>query len=190
MGLKMTIDEVYQFFGSLGKASKITGIQRNTIWNWTQRGYVPFKQQKKIEEITKRKLIASKKHAKKPDCDDEDENNNKPIIYLPKFRYYDDKYGMCEVESLHFRKDRCPKITYKVKGKPREKFSSFDIKRLTQASNLTDDVGELLFESDICNLKNGKKIVFSFSMKEKIENIKFKIIGNTFKDYFIKKEKK
>jgi hypothetical protein len=180
MRLKMTIDEVYQFFGSLGKASKITGIQKNTIWNWTQRGYVPFKQQKKIEEITKRKLIANKKDARKPECDEGDENNKKPVIYLPKFRYHDDKYGMCEVESLHFRKDRCPKITYKVKGKSREKFSSFVTEKLMQASNLTDSDGEILFEGDICKFKSGKKLVFSFDTKEKFENITFKIIGNAF----------
>ena len=175
----MTIDEVYQFFGSLGKASKITGIQKNTIWNWTQRGYVPFKQQKKIEEITKRKLIASKKDARKPEFD-EGEENNTAVIYLPKFRYYDDKNGMCEVESLHFRTGNCPKITYKVKGKTREKFSSFVTEKLMQASNLTDSEGQILYEGDICKLKSGKKLVFSFDMKEKLEKTTFKIIGNIF----------
>ena len=49
-----------------------------------------------------------------------------------------------------------------------------------QATDLTDCDGKLLYEEDICKFKSGKKFVFNFNMKEKLEVIAFKIIGNTF----------
>lgn len=174
----MTTDEVYQYFGTAYAATKAMGITKQAFSGWIKNGFIPFKRQEKIEALTKGKLIAREEDAKKsnPSTDD----NDKSLNYLPNFRYYDKKYGMCKVESIHFRKDKRPKITYIAKGK---KSTSFITKNLMQATDLTDSYGRTVFEGDILKLKNGEKIVF-----EKIEDIDklekyvglFKIIGSVF----------
>lgn len=172
----MILEEVYQFFGSANKAANVLNITRQAFYGWIRRGYIPLKQQIKIEKITKGKLIAKK----------EDANPNNTINadshYLASFRYYDKKHGMCRVESLHFRKGKLPKITYVINGNNREKFAVFDTKNLMQASDIVDSSGDFVYEGDICKLKNGEEFVFkSLDMANKLKKLgTFKIIGNIF----------
>jgi hypothetical protein len=170
----MKTDDVYQFFGSGWKASIAIGVTRQTFSVWIKRGYIPFQQQKKIEKITKGKLIAREEDAKK--------SIESTKEYLPSFRYYDRKYGMCRVESIHFRKGKAPKITYIIEGNNREKFSVFGSKNLMQAADIVDFYCRPVFEGDILKLKNGDKCIFeSLDMVNKLKKLgKFKIIGNIF----------
>lgn len=177
----MNTDEVYQFFGSCWKASKAIGITKQGFSIWEKRGYIPLKQQIKIEKITKGKLIAREEDAKKPDPNEAlDTESN----YLPNFRYYDKKHGMCKVESIYFRKGKRPKITYVIEGNNREKFAVFSARNLMQASDLTDSDGCTLYEGDICLLENGDKFTFKHIGEEKkLKKLgKFKIIGNIFNE--------
>lgn len=181
----MTTDDVYQFFGSGWKASCAIGIVKQTFSNWIERGFIPMKQQLQIEKITKGKLIAREEDAKKPDPKKALESDSH---YLPNFRYYDKKHGMCNVESIHFRKGKPPKITYVVKRNNIEKFTSFSVENLMQASDLVDCEGKTLYEGDICFLlgKRRKLIFKNMSFISALENkatqgyFKFKIIGNIF----------
>jgi len=171
----MTTDDVYQFFGSGWKASCAIGITKSGFSKWIARGYIPFDQQKKIEKLTKGKLTARKEDAKKSS------DKAVELAYFPDFRYYDKKHGLSKVESLHFRKGKAPKITYKIKGNTLENFTSFEVKNLMQAVNLVDCEGHILYEGDIVRLKSGKKFTFEkIEMLDKLKTVKFKIIGNIF----------
>jgi len=173
----MTTDDVYEFFGSGWKASCAIGITKSAFSAWIKRGYIPLKQQIRIQKITKGKLIALEKDAKKS----LDKTNEPECTYLPNFRYYDKKHGMCRVESLHFRKGKPPKITYVVEGNNTEKFASFNTENLMQACDLVDCEGKTLYEGDICLLSRGRKFTFkSIDMRDKLDIIKFIIIGNIF----------
>lgn len=173
----MTTDDVYQFFGSAVKASYAIGITRAAFSAWIKRGFIPIEQQKKIEKITKGKLIARKEDAKKPNSDEAELTS-----YLPNFRYYDKKHGMCKVEAIHFRKGKQPKITYVIEGNNIEKFSVFSTKNLMQASDFVDSCGHTVFEGDILLLKNKEKFIFkSLDLANKLKKLgKFKIIGSVF----------
>lgn len=168
----MTIDEVYQFFGSPINSYKSIGISRETFFMWIKRGYIPVTAQKKIEILTKGALIARLEDT----C---------PIISLetnfPLFRYYDKKNGMCRVESIYFRAGKPPKITY-VTYTQNKKFTVFTTDNLMQAIDLQDSEGKILYEGDICRLKSGKKYIFeSIEMAYQFRKLdKFKIIGNIF----------
>lgn len=175
----MKVEDVYQFFGSANKASKAIGIVRATFSVWVRNGYIPFRKQKKIESITNGKLIAKHEDAINPVNYDTDTVQS-PCF--PIFRYFNEKHGMCEVESIHFRKGKSPKITYKISGIVKANFSSFDTKYLMQAVNLIDSDGKILYEGDICLLKNRKKLVFdSIDKLETFKKLdKFKIVDNVF----------
>ena len=168
----MTIDDVYQFFGSAKQAAVAIGISRSAFYKWIDRGFIPVKQQKSIEMLTKGKLIAFK-------LEDEIDDGS---VYLPKFRYYDKKNGMCKVESIHFRDGKRPKIIYVKPGNKIEKFSVFDAKNLMQAVNLLDSKGNMVYEGDILFLKDGERFVFKdIEMVSKLRKLdRFKIIGNIF----------
>lgn len=168
----MKTDDVYQFFVSAKNAASTIGVSRSAFYKWIDRGYIPFKQQKKIELLTKGKLTA---FGIEDDMDDKG-------VYLPMFRYYDKKHGMCEVESIHFRKGKKPKIVYVKPGNRMEKFSAFTTSSLMQACNVIDCEGKTVYEGDICLLKNKEKFVFTdMEMLSKLRKLgKFKIIGNIF----------
>ena len=175
----MTTDEVYQYFGTAYAAAKAMGITKQAFSEWIKNGFIPFKRQKKIEALTKGKLVSREEDAKKPIPSSQDEKEGK-LNYLPNFRYYDKKYGMCKVESIHFRKSKRPQITYVVKGK---KLTSFMGKYLMQAADLIDCYGNTVFEGDILKLKNGEKIIFK--KIDDVDKLKkhmglFKIIGSVF----------
>jgi hypothetical protein len=174
----MTTDEVYQYFGTAYAAAKAMGITKQAFSEWIKNGFIPLKRQKKIEALTKGKLIAREEEAKKPIPSSQDEKEGK-LNYLPNFRYYDKKYGMCKVESIHFRKGKRPQITYLVKGK---KLTSFTAKYLMQAADVVDFYCNPVFEGDILKLKNGEKFIFeSLDMANKLKKLgEFKIIGSVF----------
>ena len=173
----MTAEEVYQYFGSAYAAAKAIGITKQSFAKWINKRFIPFNRQIEIEKITKGKLVALEEDGRKPAHDKKESES----IYLPNFRYYDKKHGMCKVESIHFRKGKSPKITYAVKGNNRKKFTSFSVENLMQAVDLVDCEGKTLYEGDICLLSRGRKFIFkSIDMLEKLQIIKFKIIGSIF----------
>ncbi|CAB4127687.1 YopX protein [uncultured Caudovirales phage] len=172
----MKVDEVQQFFGSVKKAAKALGISEVAFYLWKRNDSIPFGRQKYIELLTKGKLIAREKdfstHYKNP---------------LPAFRYYDKKHGMCRVTFMSFYEDKMPKITYKVPstvfyGNTTEKISAFSTENLMQAINLVDSNEKMVYEGDICRLKNGEKFIFkNMGMINKLKKVgKFTIIGNIF----------
>jgi len=111
----MTTDELYEFFGSATKIAESLNITKAAFYVWGSKGYIPLKQQKKIELFTKGKLKATI-----DDCSRRTEDTN---YYLPKC--YDKKHGSCTVESIRFRKGKPPKIICKVDGDHREKLPLF-----------------------------------------------------------------
>lgn len=179
----MTPEEVYQYFGSAYTAAKAIGVTKQAIAKWLKKRFIPFNRQIEIQKITKGDLIAQEGDAKKP-------LNNDVITctHLPNFRYYDKKHGMCQVESIRFRKGKAPKITYISEKDNRKKFTSFGMENLMHASDLVDANGLTVFEGDILQFeKNGKKgdnftfgsIGQSAQLKKRKKG-KFKIIGNIF----------
>lgn len=168
----MTTDDLYQFFGSVKQITHFTGVKGPTFYAWVKRNHIPYEQQKHIEMLTKGKLTAIDYRQERNSCS----------FHLPMFRYYDKRYGMCDVESIHFRKYKAPKIVYIKEGNKREKISSFITKNIMQAVNLTDMNGKNVYEGDILLLKNKEKFYFrSLDMLSKLRKLgKFKIIGNVF----------
>lgn len=173
----MKTDDVYQFFGSANKACKAIGITRTAIYKWMERGYIPVKRQKQIELLTKGKLVAEKNKSNKSYKNEEDTSD----IFLPSFRYYDKKQGMCDVESIHFRKRQAPKIVCISRKSKKEKFSVFTTDNLMQAIDVVDSDGKTVYEGDVC-LKNKARFIFkNIEMIKSFRKLgKFKIIGNIF----------
>lgn len=54
----MTPKEVRDYFGTGYNLNQKTGMSDNNLNNWDKLGYVPFKSQKKIEELTNGELVA------------------------------------------------------------------------------------------------------------------------------------
>lgn len=54
----MTPNDVKKYFVTGYRLTKLTGMSDNNLSNWEKMGYVPFKSQKKIEELTKGELVA------------------------------------------------------------------------------------------------------------------------------------
>lgn len=54
----MTPAEVRKYFVTGYKLNQKTGMSDNNLNNWDKLGYVPFKTQKKIEELTNGELVA------------------------------------------------------------------------------------------------------------------------------------
>lgn len=180
----MTVDEVYEFFGSAVKATAAIGLKRANFSLWVKNRRIPLKSQKKFEKVTQGKLIANEELEKKQSERKKFDfilDEEKPVL-LPFFRYYDKKYGMLVVDSIHFKKGRNPRITYAPFQRKNEKFSVLNTENLMQATSLIDCEGKTLYEGDILLLKNGKKVTFeSIEMTETIKKLgKFKIIGNIF----------
>lgn len=173
----MKTDDLYQFFGSAKNIVSALGIKRITFYSWVSRGFIPFKQQKNIELLTKGKLKAIKKDSNKFD-----EEMDLDKIYLPIFRYYDKKNGMCEVKSINFNPKKRPKIIYINPNNRKEEFYSFNSETLMQAANIKDINGKVVYEGDILLLKDKKKFFFrNIDSANKLKKLgKFKIIGNIF----------
>ena len=54
----MTPQEVRKYFKTGYRLTQKTGMSDNNLNNWDKLGYVPFKSQKKIEELTQGELKA------------------------------------------------------------------------------------------------------------------------------------
>lgn len=54
----MTPKEVRKYFVTGYKLNQKTGMSDNNLNNWDKLGYIPFKTQKKIEELTNGDLVA------------------------------------------------------------------------------------------------------------------------------------
>ncbi len=54
----MTVEEIRAFYGSAKKFIKVTGIRQTNFYNWRTWGYIPYKAQFKIQELTEGKLVA------------------------------------------------------------------------------------------------------------------------------------
>lgn len=175
----MKTDDVYQFFGSAKKAYDMLGISKSAFYKWRTNGCIPFKQQLKLQVFSHGKLLASKKDTPKYYRDEEIDIYS---IYLPMFRYFDKKNGMCEVESIHFKRGNHPRIVYIKPGNKAEKFSVFNTKNLMQAVDVRDCDGKTVYEGDILLVKNKEKFVFkNIEMLSKLKKLgKFKITGNIF----------
>src|SRR5271166_943505 len=170
----MKVEDVYQFFGSAINVAQALGITRGSVHKWVRKGVVPLDKQKQIEILTKGKLIAKKVSDKPTDLP----------TYLPSFRYYDKKYGICKVESMHFKEGKLPKITYLVKNKHLKSLSVVTTKNLMQGVDFVDSEGKMVYEGDIFQLSSGTKFTFEkIEMAHKLKRLgKFKIIGNIFEE--------
>lgn len=59
-GLKMTVNDIEQYFGTLYKACQTIGITPQAATNWRKKGYIPMLQQYKFAEATKGELLPDK----------------------------------------------------------------------------------------------------------------------------------
>ncbi|HHF7341016.1 TPA: hypothetical protein ACTTVN_000630 [Legionella anisa] len=59
----MLLSELYEHYGTWTKLSRELGLGNSTYSVWRKQGYIPWKAQCVIENITNRKFIASKEHA-------------------------------------------------------------------------------------------------------------------------------
>jgi len=170
----MTLEEVYQYYGTACKAAKAVGVARQSFYVWMQRGYIPSCQQKKYQKLSKGVLIAEESPEKNI-------LKQKNFLSIPNFRYYSKAQGMCTVKSLVFREGRPTRIVYCLPRNPLVTLSSFNVDNLMQASILFDSSNRRLYESDIV-VCNGIEFVFeSFdSSYNELHVNKFIIIGNIF----------
>lgn len=58
----MSIDEVINYYGSMYKVCFELGLAIQNGTHWKRRGYIPYKQQLRLERLTKGQLV----------CDEED----------------------------------------------------------------------------------------------------------------------
>ncbi len=58
----MTIDEVYNFFGSARGMERKIGISHASMKNWRVRGYIPIETQVRIQQLTEDMLKADLSH--------------------------------------------------------------------------------------------------------------------------------
>jgi hypothetical protein len=116
----MTLEEVYEFYGSTKALCDAIGIKRQSLTYWRHKRCIPLRTQLHIAVITKGKLIANKDRFNKYSME----------IISPIFKYNDKKYGLCEVESIYFTKGNPPKIVYVSPKNNKKKFTVFNAKNL------------------------------------------------------------
>lgn len=169
----MTLEEVYQYYGSAALAAKAVGVSRQAFYMWMKRGFIPKWQQEKFQLLTNGKLKAHYETVS--------ELSTNQFFTLPRYRYYSDKLGMCEVKSLNFRANKSPRICYFSPINPQSLFSSFDTKNLMQATDLVDLDGNNLYEGDIIIAKNKELCFKNITLLKKFHAInEFLIVGNQF----------
>lgn len=170
----MTIEEVYQYFGSGNEACKALGIQRQNFTVWIKKGYIPLIQQLRIEKLTHKKLKASENHAIKTE--------RVIVESVPNFRYFTKKHGMCPVETITILEGMKPKITYRINSPRKRKASTFNAKFLMQAVDFRDKNKKLVFEGDILALEDNTKYCFHdiTQLKELMAFKSFAIIGHMY----------
>lgn len=172
----MTLEEVYQFYGNATRAAEAVNVSRQTFHAWIRKGFIPFNQQQRYEKLSDGKLKAQKYPEKV-------ELGQKKTTFA-KFRYYSDKFGMCDVQSLTYFGERKPRIIYYCPSDRRIKFSSFQYENLMQSSSLVDSNNVIVFENDIILLKGRELILKSLYDYPVLDLLSkeddFLIIGNEF----------
>lgn len=143
----MRIEDVYAFYDSSHDIQDALGITRQALSNWKKRGYIPWEKQLWLQDITNGKLQASREHLKP-------EQLSK--IYLPQFRYFDKKIGMCKVVSLYFNEGRKVRIVYKESLSDKKSYSTYIDDFLMQASHIKDINGNFVFEGDVVAYEGSK----------------------------------
>jgi hypothetical protein len=48
----MTIDDLIALYGDHNEFARITGISKQSWFNWRNKGYIPIKSQYKLQELT------------------------------------------------------------------------------------------------------------------------------------------
>lgn len=159
----MTLEEVYQYYGSANQACKALGLTRQSFTAWNKRGYIPMLQQLRLEKLTNGKLCANESHAHKQEGAVE--------IHLPAYRYYDKKHGLCPVESLVFQPGKKAKVIYSVDAVRAKKISTFVTKYLMKAVDVKDSFGNYVFEGDVIAYNEGRDY-FIFDTEKKVDELK------------------
>lgn len=165
----MNINDIYNFYGSISKAAKAIGIADQSIFNWRKKGEIPYNMQLYYEKETNGLLVANKSNESEP--------YNKGTF--PLFRYYDNEFGMGEVDSLTWFHSGI-KIIYRCRDDKRR--TSFDQSRLMQFLSFLDKNNKLLFEKDIIRIDNEIHTIDSLEnfLEYDIKFNNFEIIGNIF----------
>lgn len=171
----MTLEEVYEFYGTANKAALALGVSRQIFYVWSARGYIPYPQQKKYEKLTNGALKARKNPQKHTYI-------KKPLSYYPQFKYFSQKHGLCEVYSIIFRKGRSPRIVY-IHPESKKQVCTFKNDGLIQAYYHIKDIDRnVLFENDIIHIINTNETVtitnYYDIYKYDLSFERFKIIGN------------
>src|SRR6267142_3112148 len=125
----MTIEDVYQFYGGIIKAANAVNVSRQTFHTWMRRGIIPLQQQARYEKLSKKKLKAHNPEITQAEKSD---------FYFPRFRYYSNLLGMCDVHSLTYLSDRSPRILFYHPENRKLKLASFQVENLMQASCFED----------------------------------------------------
>lgn len=175
----MTPSELIRYFGSATKAAEALGITKAAPGMWAKRGYIPLARQKIIEEITHGELKAYR------DILSNEENNTEVALddYVQKFRYYSNRYGMCEVKSIIYLKSGNPKVSYKNPLIPIKK-EILSTNLLMKSVNLMDVTKRIVYEKDILLYdKKFKKEYYTFKSVYDFYNLiklgRFVIVGNS-----------
>ncbi|HMF72308.1 MAG TPA: Cro/CI family transcriptional regulator [Flavitalea sp.] len=175
----MTLEEVYQYFGSGNQACKALGLTRQSFSIWTKRGYIPMLQQLRLEKLTHGELKADESHSYK--------NTEDKKEYWPNYRYYSKTHGMCQVDSIVFQEGMKAKITYRVKGAKLRKISTFNAKFLMQAIDKKDTNHKFVYEGDVLLCEDNNYFYFHDikQMQDLLKLTNFIIIGHIYdgKDY-------
>lgn len=148
----MTLEEIHEYYGSAVEACRALGISQPNFSVWNRRGYVPLLQQMRIEKLTGGVLCANEEHAYKKE--------RSAGIYLPSYRFFSTKYGMCPVSCITFNLGKKPRISYIAKIDKNQygmteykKIVSFDRKYLMQAVDVLDINGNYVYEGDVIRAK-------------------------------------
>lgn len=120
----MTLDEVYQCFGSIAKAARAINVPRGTFYYWIKKGVIPPAYQERYEKLVKN-LKADPIRA--------------PESSFPRFIFFNKELGMCEVYSLTYIMDKV-RITYYDPANPKIKYSSFESKYLMQECDFMGNI--------------------------------------------------
>lgn len=173
----MTPEEVYQFYGGVIKAAEAVNVSRQTFHRWLRRGVIPPQQQARYEKLSKKKLKVNNSAITDKLCDS----------YFPRFRYYSEALGMCDVHSLTYLSDRSPRIMFYSPENRQLKMASFKIENLMQELTIKDSKGTKIFEKDILLVGDVGVVInnildfFTLDEHFRIDDLNEAIIvGNTF----------
>ena len=180
----MTILEVYEYFGSGTQACESLGMTRQSFSVWKRLGRIPYYRQLVIEKETGGALKAGD-----PDGERDDSLLTIPkSSKLPRYRYYSNGFGLCDVTHVRYLPDGGFKIKFLPPGTIGNAYATSSASGLLRESGLVDSDGILIFEGDVLSYKMRTKIrFFKFESMEQMEglvdvltNKNVKVIGNIF----------